>query len=73
MEIVFLRLPSARLALKRVATRVKQGGHHVPSVDVVRRFERGWKNFNSHYSSLADAWAVYDNSGTSPRLLDQHP
>jgi predicted ABC-type ATPase len=72
VEIVFLRLPSARLALKRVATRVKQGGHNVPSADVIRRFERGWKNFNAHYSSLADAWAVYDNSGTNPRLLDQH-
>lgn len=73
VEIVFLRLPSARLALKRVATRVKQGGHHVPSADVVRRFARGWENFNTHYSTLADAWAVYDNSGTNPRLLDQHP
>jgi predicted ABC-type ATPase len=73
VEMVFLRLPSARLALKRVATRVKQGGHNVPSADVIRRFERGWKNFNSHYSSLADAWAVYDNSGISPRLLDQNP
>jgi predicted ABC-type ATPase len=73
VEMVFLRLPSARLALKRVATRVKQGGHNVPSADVIRRFERGWKNFNSHYSSLADAWAVYDNSGISPRLLDQTP
>ncbi len=73
VEIVFLSLPSARLALKRVATRVKQGGHNVPSADVIRRFERGWKNFNSHYSSLADAWAVYDNSGISPKLLEQHP
>lgn len=73
VEIVFLRLPSARLALKRVATRVKQGGHHLPSADVVGRFARGWENFNTHYSNLADAWAVYDNSGTNPRLLDQHP
>ncbi len=73
VEIVFLRLPSARLALKRVATRVKQGGHNVPSADVVRRFERGWRNFNSHYRPLADAWAVYDNSSTSPKLLEKHP
>lgn len=73
VEIVFLRLPSERLALKRVATRVRQGGHNVPVADIVRRFVRGWVNFNAHYSSLAHAWAVYDNSGLSPKLLGRHP
>lgn len=30
VEVVFLKLSSVDLALKRVALRVKQGGHHVP-------------------------------------------
>ncbi|MFI5387986.1 MAG: zeta toxin family protein [Fimbriimonadales bacterium] len=71
IEIVFLRLPSPRLALRRIAARVKQGGHNVPRADVIRRFARGWHNFRTAYRPLADAWAVYDNSGKTPRLLEQ--
>jgi len=44
IEIVFLRLPSPGLAIRRIADRVKQGGHHVPHADVLRRFARGWAN-----------------------------
>jgi predicted ABC-type ATPase len=70
IEIVFLRLSSPRLALRRVAARVRQGGHDVPAADVLRRFDRGWQNFQDSYRPLADAWTVYDNSGDSPRLLE---
>ena len=70
IEIIFLRLPSPRIALRRIAARVKQGGHDVPRADVVRRFARGWDNFQTAYRSLADAWTVYDNSGDAPRLLE---
>ena len=73
IEIIFLRLPSPRLALRRIAARVRQGGHHVPRADVLRRFSRGWINFQGHYRALADAWAVYDNSGDTPRLMEQSP
>ena len=73
IEMIFLRLPSARLALRRIAARVKQGGHHVPRADVLRRFVRGWENFQTSYRFLADAWAVYDNSGEAPGLLEQAP
>jgi predicted ABC-type ATPase len=73
IEIVFLRLPSTQLALRRIAARVKQGGHNVLRADVLRRFARGWTNFESVYRPLADAWAVYDNSGDVPRLLEQGP
>ena len=71
IEMVFLHLPSPRLALRRIAARVKQGGHNVPRADVLRRFARGWKNFQTVYRPLADAWAVYDNSGANPRLIEQ--
>jgi predicted ABC-type ATPase len=69
IEIIFLRLASVQLALRRIAARVKQGGHDVPRADVMRRFTRGWKNFETAYKPLADAWTVYDNSGRSLRLL----
>jgi predicted ABC-type ATPase len=69
IEIIFLRLNSPNLALRRVAARVKHGGHQVPRADVLRRFKRGWKNFPA-YCALADAWAVYDNSGPKPILIE---
>ena len=70
IEMVFLRLHSPQLALRRIAVRVKQGGHDVPRADVLRRFARGWRNFETSYKPLADAWAVYDNSGEQPQLLE---
>lgn len=73
IEIVYLRLASPRLALRRIAGRVKQGGHDVPSRDVLRRYDRGWRNFVNVYRPLADAWAVYDNSGSRPILVEREP
>ena len=69
IEIVFLRLASPQLALRRITARVKQGGHNVSRAEVLRRFDRSWKNFQTLYKLLADAWKVYDNSGDNPRLL----
>ena len=71
IDIVYLKLSSSRLALRRIAARVRQGGHNVPQADVVRRFVRGWDNFQRVYRSLADSWAVYDNSGRAPQLLEK--
>ena len=73
IEIIFLQLPSTQLALRRIAARVKEGGHNVPRADVLRRFERGWKNFENHYRSLADVWAVYDNAHREAVLLQTGP
>ena len=70
IEIVFLRLASPQLALRRIAARVKQGGHDVPRADVLRRFARGRINFEAAYKPLADAWKVYDNSSDQPHLLE---
>lgn len=70
IEMVYLRLNSPRLAMRRIASRVKQGGHHVPNADVQRRFHRSWRNFLTVYRELAEIWAVYDNSGASPVLLE---
>lgn len=73
VEITYLRLASPQLALRRIAARVRQGGHNVPRADVLRRFERGWENFQKFYRPLADQWEVYDNSQRTPRLLEIGP
>ena len=71
IEIVYLKLQTSRLALRRIAARVRSGGHNVPRSDVVRRFNRGWVNFERVYRPLADVWTVYDNSGRKPQLLEK--
>jgi predicted ABC-type ATPase len=71
IEIVYLRLDSVELALRRIATRVLQGGHDVARRDVIRRYKRGLANFETVYRPMAESWAIYDNSGASPVLMEQ--
>ncbi len=73
VEIVFLRVASPALALRRISSRVRQGGHSVPRADVLRRFDRGWRNFRTVYRPRADSWVVYDNSGPTPILVEKGP
>src|SRR5262245_57922963 len=63
IELIYLKLPSVRMALARIRSRVAQGGHSVPDAVVRRRFKTGWRNFESLYGPLVDHWEVYDNSG----------
>lgn len=77
LEIIYLYLASPHLAVRRIAARVRQGGHDVPKRDVLRRFFRSWHNFETRYRPLADAWVAYDNSKRSPKLMEsdsnRHP
>lgn len=73
VEIIYLRLATPQLALRRIAARVRQGGHNVPRTDVLRRFARSSQNFETRYRPLADTWAVYDNSSRPPKLIESGP
>ena len=73
IDIAYLSVASPRLALKRIAARVRQGGHSVPKADVLRRFTRSLENFETVYRPLADSWAIYENSGVKPILLKSGP
>jgi predicted ABC-type ATPase len=70
VHIVYLWLPTAELAIARVAERVRAGGLDVLSDDVRRRFSRGRRNFFTRYRPLADTWRLYDGSSIrGPRLI----
>jgi predicted ABC-type ATPase len=70
VHLIFLSLPSADLAVARVADRVRRGGHHVHDDVVQRRFLAGLRNLFEVYVGAVDAWQVYDNGELSgPRLL----
>jgi predicted ABC-type ATPase len=68
--LYYLWLPTAELAVARVAERVRVGGHHVPEETIRRRYRAGLKNVFRLYCPLADAWRLYDNSlWAEPRLM----
>lgn len=70
VKLIFLQLSAVEEAIARVEERVKQGGHDIPKAVIERRFAAGLANFKEFYAPLVDAWALYDNSGRSPVLLD---
>ncbi|OGS98679.1 MAG: Zeta toxin family protein [Gallionellales bacterium RIFCSPLOWO2_12_FULL_59_22] len=70
VKLIFLALNHVDEAVERVAERVRQGGHDVPTLVIRRRFNTGLKNFHCLYAPIVDAWALYDNSGLEPVLLD---
>ena len=70
VKLIFLQLDRPETAIARVAERVRQGGHSVPNGVIRRRFHAGMRNFSAIYRQLVDSWALYDNSGQRPILID---
>ena len=69
VELVFFYLPSPQLAIRRIAHRVKNGGHHVPDDVVVRRYYRGIKNLKEIFIPIVDHWDIYRYEGNAYVLL----
>ena len=44
VSLLYVALPSAQLAKRRVARRVKEGGHSIPDTVIDRRFYRSLDN-----------------------------
>ncbi|MCK9215798.1 MAG: zeta toxin family protein [Rhodoferax sp.] len=70
VKLFFLSLPSADLAVQRVAERVRQGGHDIPEATIRRRFDSGLRLLREVYQPLVNKWVLYDNSGSEPKLMD---
>lgn len=71
VKLIFLSLANPEIAIARVMTRVAQGGHHVTSAVIRRRFDSGLSNFHDIYMNLVDRWEWYDNSGSAPQLISE--
>jgi predicted ABC-type ATPase len=54
VHLFYLWLPSADLAVARVAERVRCGGHHVPEETIRRRYDAGLRNFLYLYRPIVD-------------------
>ena len=70
-KLFFLTLPTPEMAIARVRQRVLEGGHDVTEAIIRRRFHAGLQNFASIYQGLVDEWALYDNSGHTPVLMER--
>lgn len=60
-HLIHLWLPAPEMSIQRVAGRVKEGGHFVPSETIQRRYRAGLLNFFELYKPLAFSWRLLDN------------
>ncbi len=67
--LLFFWLRTPDLAVKRVETRVKEGGHNIPEDVIRRRYENGLKNFFGIFESIVDEWIFIDNSGEPYEMI----
>jgi predicted ABC-type ATPase len=68
-HLVYVWLSAPKVALARVESRVRMGGHFVPPETIQRRYYRGLLNFFDLYLPLATTWECYDNSKPVVRTL----
>jgi len=71
VTLIFFYLSSQDLAVKRVETRVKEGGHNIPEKVIRRRYENGLKNFFNIFRPIVDEWLFIENSGEPYKLIAQ--
>ncbi|MBO4906105.1 MAG: zeta toxin family protein [Bacteroidaceae bacterium] len=62
VTLLFFSLSSPEQAVARVAKRVSEGGHNIPTNVVLRRYDAGLINFFQLYTPVCDYWTLYDNS-----------
>ena len=65
IKLYYLFLESAFDCIQGIKIRVRNGGHFIPDVDVLRRFQRSKSNFWNIYKALADKWFLFYNSNNA--------
>lgn len=69
ITLLFLWLNSPELAMTRVKTRVKEGGHNIPAEVIERRYYTGLKNLFHLYIPIVNNWLLVDNSGEEFQVI----
>jgi predicted ABC-type ATPase len=73
VEMLYLALSNVDVSKKRVAERVKHGGHDVREVDLERRFGRSLRHLLNDFSHQVDRCACLMNEGEQPEMVfEQH-
>ena len=71
VTLLFFWLDSPNMAKKRVAQRVAEGGHSIPSETIERRYHNGITNLFAIYSDMVDICYIFDNSEGRKELIAQ--
>lgn len=66
---LFFWLNSVELAISRVETRVKEGGHNIPEDVIRRRYKNGLRNFFNLFLPKVDNWLFVNNSGDTYEII----
>ncbi|HWZ13834.1 MAG TPA: zeta toxin family protein [Mucilaginibacter sp.] len=69
VTLLFFWLSSPEEAFERVAKRVSEGGHNIPTDVIERRFYRGVKNLFELYMPICDKWIIIDSKDTVPEII----
>lgn len=69
VTLLFFWIDSPTLAKNRVAQRVREGGHSIPSDVIERRYFNGLKNLFEIFMPIVDDWCLYDNNSTLAQLV----
>lgn len=64
----YVGLGDYHLNIERVAARVKNGGHHIPSEDIIRRHHTSIENLLAHLD-LIDYLVLIDNSESGGKIV----
>ena len=59
------------MAVARVAKRVSEGGHNIPTETIYRRYWLGLQNFFNIFSSIVDSWSLYDNTDETVEIANE--
>lgn len=62
VTLLFFWLDSPQTAIDRVAQRVSEGGHNIPSDIIKRRYHAGIKNLFTIYMKCVDYWVLANNT-----------
>ncbi len=66
VAMYFIWLPSAEMAIQRVARRVREGGHNIPESVVRRRYARGLANLFRLYIPVVSKVCIYNGACFPP-------
>jgi predicted ABC-type ATPase len=69
VTLLFFWLNTQDLAVERVKTRVREGGHHIPENIIRRRYEKGLNNFFAIFKDIVDEWIFLNNSKKDAKVI----
>jgi predicted ABC-type ATPase len=69
VNLIYISVGSAEIAIERVANRVKVGGHSVSDADIIRRYPESLKNLNEQICKF-DNVRLIDNTREHTRVLE---